>query len=112
MSDFEIFLSLGVALGLLSFLCLKHRARVRLLAERNEAVHWQGTSIDASKLVPALKTVRLDFTAASRLRTGFRFHERLVGLARRTVAHYAYFQEQEAKSQGQNEPGWVGAGKS
>jgi len=95
MSALEIILWLASIAALSTYLYLKHRQRMR--SQRYEPAAWTGKGIDVTKLRPTVEDVRRAQLAARRSARGMLVHRSLLGLARQTVAHLAYFRDRQSE---------------
>jgi hypothetical protein len=93
MSGTEIILWLGLVALLGSYLCLKHRQRVRSHYERYESAEWTGKAIDVTELKPKVEEVRRNYLEARQPVKSPCFHRALIELARQAVARLAYFHD-------------------
>ena len=96
MSALEVIIGLTSVAVLSSYLYLKHRQRVRHRSKRYNPAEWTGKAIDITKLKPTVEHVRRDYLAARQSTRFILFHRSLLGIARRTVARLAYFQDRES----------------
>jgi len=96
MTAFEIVIELIGVVVLSCYLYSKHRQRIRRQSKRYDAAEWVGKPIDVTKLKPTVEDVRCDYLAARLSTRGILFHRSLLGIARRTVARLAYFQDRES----------------
>ena len=93
MSLTEVIIRLAVVAVLVAFLCFKHWQRERERVGPSNPAEWTGKGLDVSPIKPTIDEVRR--TYARPAAKGICFHRSLLALARRAVAHLAYFRQRQ-----------------
>jgi hypothetical protein len=97
MSQSEIIIRLAALAVLLSYLYFKHRQRLHSQSQEYDPAEWTGTAMDVTQLRPTVENARRNYLAARPAQMGILFHKSLLGLARRTVAQFAYFRDRDSQ---------------
>jgi hypothetical protein len=88
----------GVA-WLASYLCIKHRQRVRSRFEPYAQRQRTGAAIDVATLKPRIDAVRHDYLSARQPTKGLWYHRALLKVAGQAVAQLGYFRDRKTEDQ-------------
>jgi hypothetical protein len=89
----EVIIRLALVALLVSYLLFRQWQRDRQRIGPTNPAEWTGKGIDVTPIKPTLEEVRRCYPRPPR--SGSCLHRNLLVLARRTVAHFEYFQEHE-----------------
>jgi len=89
----EVIIRLTLVALLVSYLLFRQWLRDRHRVGPTNPAEWTGKGIDVTSIKPTLEEVRRSYPRPPR--RGTYFHRNLLVLARRTVAHFGYFQEHD-----------------
>jgi len=90
-----ILLELSALVVLAVYLFFKAHQRARHRAGQFDPAQWTGKAIDVTGLRPAVEKARHEGYVSHRRTIGTCFHRALLGLMRRDVTRFAYFQHKE-----------------
>jgi hypothetical protein len=99
MSVVEVIIRLTAVAVLVSYLCFKHRRRVRRRCEPFALRQRIGVGIDVAALKPRIAAVRHDYLTARRPTKGLRYQRALLEIAGRAVVQLGYFRAKKAEDQ-------------
>jgi hypothetical protein len=99
MSVVEVIIRLTAVAVLVSYLCFKHRQRVRSRCEPSARGQRTGVVIDVAALKPRIDAVRHDYLAARQPIKGDCYRRALLKVAGRAVTQLGYFRDRKAEDQ-------------